>query len=189
MWLLVMISFLLLGGFLLLSALRFGIPDMVSDIFYQLQNTTGSEVLGGKVKRNFGWVFSVVMVIVAFLMLMALLDTEQGVSFFAFIGCVGLAFVGCAPNYYDKEAYPVHKCAAIIAAIGCVGWCLSICWWVTLILAACYLAYLIWIDASNFANSMWHIKNTSYKFHPWYWAEVTAFADVFVTYAVLMLIR
>ena len=41
MWLLSLISFLLLGGFLLLSATRFGIPDMVSDTYYQLQGTTG----------------------------------------------------------------------------------------------------------------------------------------------------
>lgn len=90
MWLLSLISFLLLGGFLLLSAMRFGVPDMVSDTYYQLQGTTGSEVLGGKVKRNFGWVFSVVMVLVAFLMMTAILDLGRGVQCLAFVGCGGL---------------------------------------------------------------------------------------------------
>ena len=86
MWILSLISFLLLGGFLLLSAMRFGVPDMVSDTYYQLQSTTGSEVLGGKTKRNFGWVFSVVMVLVAFLMMVAILDLGRGVQCLAFIG-------------------------------------------------------------------------------------------------------
>ena len=187
MWLLVFISFLLLGGFLLLSAMRFGVPDMVSDTYYQLQSTIGSEVLDGKTKRNFGWVFSLVMVLVAFLMLVALLDTGRGVQFLVFIGCSGLAFVGCAPNYYDKTEYPVHKCAAIIAAVGCVGWCMSACWWVSLVFLALYGIYLGYADLARRANDMWHISNVTPRFHPWYWAEVFAFADVFVTYAVIML--
>ena len=36
MYVLSIISFLLLGGFLLLAAMRFGIPSMVSDGYYQL---------------------------------------------------------------------------------------------------------------------------------------------------------
>ena len=185
MWIFSLISFLLLGGFLLLSAMRFGVSDMVSDTYYQLRNTTGSEVLGGKVKRNFGWVFSVVMVLVAFLMMVAILDLGKGVQCLAFIGCAGLAFVGCAPNYFDKDEYLVHKCAAIIAAIGCIGWCLSVCWWLTLIVLACYLIYLAIVDVAKRANNMWHISNVAPKNHPWYWAEAAGFLDVFLTYWVV----
>ena len=36
MYILSVISFLLLGGFLLLAAMRFGVPAMVSDEYYQL---------------------------------------------------------------------------------------------------------------------------------------------------------
>ena len=39
-------AFLLLGGLLLLTALRFGVPDMVSGVYYQLEHTTDSTVLG-----------------------------------------------------------------------------------------------------------------------------------------------
>ena len=117
MWILSLISFLLLGGFLLLLAMRFGVPDMVSDTYYQLQGTTGSEVLGGKVKRNFGWVFSVVMCLVAFLMMVAILDLDKGLQCLAFIGCGGLAFVGCAPNYLGDESR-VHKIAALVLLLG-----------------------------------------------------------------------
>lgn len=90
MYILSVISFLLLGGFLLLAAMRFGIPVMVSDVYYQLQNCTGSEVIGDKEKRNYGWVFTAVMVTCAILMLIPLLDTSKGVQCLAFIGCGGL---------------------------------------------------------------------------------------------------
>ena len=180
MWLFSFISFLLLGGFLLLCAMRFGVPDMVSDTFYQLQNTTGSEVIGGKVRRNFGWVFSVVMVAVAFLMLMALLDIDKGVQCLAFVGCAGLAFVGCAPNYCDNDEYPVHKGAAIVAAVGCVGWSLSVCWWVTLVVLFLYLMGMLAVREDIRHNGVFGWSQGEY--HPWYWAEVSGFFDVFVTY-------
>lgn len=179
MWIFSLISFLLLGGFLLLSAMRFGIPDMVSDTYYQLQGTTGSEVLGGKVKRNFGWVFSVVMCLVAFLMMVAILDLDKGLQCLAFIGCAGLAFVGCAPNYLGDDS-KVHKIAAIMSAIGCVGWCLSVCWWVTLLVSCLYAFAMIKVyDRNTFIG----FKVVSY--HPWYWLEVSAFLDVFVTYWII----
>lgn len=179
MWMLSLISFLLLGGFLLLSAMRFGIPDMVSDTYYQLQGTTGSEVLGGKTKRNFGWVFSVVMCLVALLMMVAILDLDKGLQCLAFIGCAGLAFVGCAPNYLGDDS-KVHKIAAIVAAIGCVGWCLSVCWWVTLLVSCLYAFAMFKVyDRNKFIG----FKVVSY--HPWYWLEVSAFLDVFVTYLII----
>lgn len=109
MYILSVISFLLLGGFLLLAAMRFGVPSMVSDIYYQLQNCTGSEVIGDKRKRNYGWVFTAVIVTCAVLMMVCMLDTGKGVQFLAFIGCVGLMFVGFAPNYLDADDYPIHK--------------------------------------------------------------------------------
>lgn len=178
MWILSLISFLLLGGFLLLSAMRFGVPDMVSDTYYQLQGTTGSEVLGGKVKRNFGWVFSVVMCLVAGLMMVAILDLDKGVQCLAFIGCAGLAFVGYAPNYLGDES-KVHKIAAVVAAVGCVGWCLSVCWWVTSIIA---ILYIIYISYAFHLYEELAISKRHWLAKPWYWLEASAFLDVFITY-------
>ena len=126
MWYLAFISFLLLGGYLLLMALRFGIPNMVSDTYYQLQGCSGSEIAPFKQPRNMCWLFSLILVAVGFLMLICLLDTGRGIQFLAFLGCAGLCFVGCAPNYCDRDAYSVHKAAAIIAAVGSVGWSVSV---------------------------------------------------------------
>ena len=165
----------------MLSAMRFEVPDMVSDTYYQLQGTTGSEVLGGKTKRNFGWVFSVVMVLVVFLMMVAILDLDKGLQCLAFIGCGGLAFVGCAPNYLGDESR-VHKIAALVAAAGCVGWCLSVCWWVTAIIAILYILYVAYAfrlyEELAISKRHWLAK-------PWYWLEVSAFLDVFVTYWII----
>lgn len=174
MWYLAFISFLLLGGYLLLMALRFGIPNMVSDTYYQLQPTTGSEIAPFKQPRNMGWLFSLIMVAVAVMMLISLLDTGRGIQFLAFLGCAGLCFVGFAPNYCDRDAYSVHKTAAIVAAAGCVGWSVSVSIIPTLVILTAYFAYA------------YHSRRDKAS-HPWYWAEVSGFMDVFATYAIIHL--
>ena len=181
MWTLSLISFLLLGGFLTLSGMRFGIPDMVSDTYYQLQNTTGSEILPFGEQRNMGWLFTLVMLATAMLMLCCILDTGKGVQSLAFLGCTGLAFVGCSPNYCEQTEGTVHKAAATIAAIGCVGWCLSVLPLPTLLIATAYMVYLVVAELFKALNGIWYISGNA-RFHPWYWAEVAAFVDVFVTY-------
>lgn len=172
MWYLAFISFLLLGGYLLLMALRFGIPNMVSDTYYQLQGCTGSEIAPFRKPRNMGWIFSLLMVMVAFLMLVCLLDTGRGIQLLAFLGCAGLCFVGCAPNYCDHDVYSVHKPAAIIAAVGSIGWCMSVSIIPTLIILTIYLFYAYRSRGSKIRR-------------PWYWAEVSGFADVFLTYIIM----
>lgn len=172
MWYLAFIAFLLLGGYLLLVALRFGIPNMVSDTYYQLQSCTGSEIAPFRYPRNMGRIFSLLMVSVSLLMLISLLDTGRGIQFLAFLGCAGLCFVGCAPNYYDREVYSVHKSAAIISAVGSIGWCLSVSIVPTLVILAIYLFYAYRSRGSNSRR-------------PWYWAEVCGFADVFLTYIIM----
>lgn len=142
---------------------------MVSDTYYQLQGTTGSEVLGGKTKRNLGWVFSAVMVASALLMLISLLDSGKGIQFLAFLGCAGLMFVGFVPRYLDSAEHIIHKSAAITAAIGCVGWCASVNLIPTLLLAIAVL--IIYFPPAKKPDSVGY-----------YWAEIAAFLDVYLTY-------
>ena len=174
MYVLSIISFLLLAGFLLLAAMRFGVPAMVSDVYYQLQNFAGSEVIGDKEKRNYGWVFTLVMFASAILMLVSLLDSGKGIQFLAFFGCAGLMFVGAAPNYIDRNTLPIHKCGAIVAAIGCVGWCSSVNLAPTLLLAIAVL--IIYFPPVKKPNSVGY-----------YWAEIAAFLDVYLTYWIFAL--
>lgn len=169
MYVLSIISFLLLAGFLLLAAMRFGVPSMVSDVYYQLQNCAGSEVIGDKRKRNYGWVFTLVMFVSAILMLISMLDCGKGIQFLAFLGCVGLMFVGFAPHYLDSTEHTIHKSAAIMSAIGCVGWCSSVNLAPTLLLAIAVL--IIYFSPAKKSKTVGY-----------YWAEVSAFLDVFLTY-------
>lgn len=169
MYVLSIISFLLLAGFLLLAAMRFGIPSMVSDVYYQLQGCTGSEVIGDKRKRNYGWVFTLVMFVSSLLMLISMLDCGRGIQCLAFLGCAGLMFVGAAPNYVDKDTFPIHKGGAIVAAIGCVGWCASVNLVPTLLLAIAVL--IIYFPPAKKTKAV-----------GCYWAEVAGFLDVFLTY-------
>lgn len=174
MYVLSMISFLLWAGFLLLAAMRFGVPAMVSDVYYQLQECTGSEVIGDKRKRNYGWVFTAVMVASAILMMVCMLDTGKGVQFLAFLGCAGLIFVGFVPRYLDSAEHIIHKSAAITSAIGCVGWCASVNLIPTLLLAISVL--IIYLPPA---------KNQ--KVVGYYWAELAAFLDVYLTYWIFAL--
>lgn len=157
-----LVAFLLMGGMLTVAGVLYGIPTMVSDVYYQLN------------KAKCGWVFSVVMVAVAFMMAICLLDTERGIPSLAFLGCAGLAFVGTAPHYIDKDEEVVHKFGAVVAAVGCVGWCLSVCLWPTLVLGVLLLGAIITKEEG---------KEDDLK--PWYCAEVTAMVDVFLTYWVM----
>lgn len=89
---------------------EYGVPEMVSSIYYLLGKS--------------GWVFQVVMMSVGMLMLMCLLDCEKGVQCLAFLACGGLMFVGAAPRFMNEDR-GVHKAAAVISAMAGIGWCLS----------------------------------------------------------------
>lgn len=168
---LALIAFTLLAAYLVLTARRYGLPEMVSDTYYQW--------------GRHGWLFSAVMVVVAALMMVAMLDTGRGVQPLAFIGCAGLSFVGVAPNYCDKDTYPIHKGGAMVAALGCVGWCMSVTWWPTLLLATLYAAYITVCEAYKILDAVWYMSRGKQCFRPLYWAEVAGFADVFLTYALV----
>lgn len=176
MYILSMVAFLVLGGYLTLMAMRFGIPSMVSDTFYQL---TGEASGSSKQSLVRGLPFTLVMVATAFLMLPVMLSIG-GIQPLAFVGCSGLAFVGAAPNYYDQGEGKVHKMAATIAAIGCTAWCLSVSPWPTVVILVLYGLYLALSSLFRALDSIWYISR-GVTFHPWYWAEVAAFTDVFVT--------
>ena len=172
--LLSIISFLLLGGFLFLAAMRFGVPTMVSDVYYQLQDYTGSEVIDNKLKRNYGWVFTAVMVVSSILMLIPMLDCGMGIQCLAFLGCAGLMFVGFVPRYLDSAEHIIHKSAAITSAIGCVGWCASVNLIPTILLAIAIL--IIYFPPAKKPKAVGY-----------YWAELAAFLDVYLTYWIFAL--
>ena len=106
---------------------EYGVPKMVSSIYYLLGKS--------------GWVFQVVMMSVGMLMLMCLLDCGKGVQCLAFLACGGLMFVGAAPRFMNEDR-GVHKAAATICAMAGIGWCLSANFIMTI---AAIVAYVIGI--------------------------------------------
>ena len=171
MMMLSIISALLLFGYLLAMACRHGIPNMVSDTYYQL----------GK----YGWLFTAVLTASALMMMIPILDSGRGLQAAAFIGTAGLIFVGFAPNYLSQDEYRIHKSAAILSALGCVAWCLSVSIYPTLIIATLYLLYHTAYTVHKAAEIPYWMPSIGSPWHPWYWAEVACFADVFATWGTM----
>lgn len=109
---------------------EYGVPEMVSNIYY---------LLGKK-----GWVFQVVMMAVGMLMMMCLLDCGKGVQCLAFLACGGLMFVGAAPRFMSEDR-SVHKIAAVISAMAGVGWCLSANFGMTIAAIIVYTIHIMYI--------------------------------------------
>lgn len=132
---------------------KYGVPEMVSSIYYLLGKS--------------GWVFQVVMMSVGMLMMMCLLDCGKGVQCLAFLSCAGLMFVGAAPRFMNEDR-GVHKAAATICAMAGIGWCLSANFVMTI---AAIIAYVIGIA---------YIKGL--RKYALFIAEVAAIGWTFLTY-------
>lgn len=132
---------------------KYGVPDMVSTIYY---------LLG---KR--GWVFQLMMIAFGAMMMICLLDSGLGMPCLAFFACAGLMFVGAAPRFLEESDRRVHKTAAIVSAAASVGWCLTVDWRFVFTFIAWYGIY-------------WICKDKDSK--PWFMAEVTAIFMVLLTY-------
>ena len=103
-----------------------------------------------------------------------MLDCGMGIQCLAFLGCAGLMFVGFVPRYLDSAEHIIHKSAAITAAIGCVGWCASVNLIPTILLAIA--ALIIYFPPAK-----------KQKVVGYYWAEIAAFLDVYLTYWIFAL--
>lgn len=86
-----------------------GRPTMISEIYYG----TGRSLL-----------MPCLLVALALSFLPTMLDLG-GQQWLAFITCMGLAFVGAAPAYLSQGERPVHKGAAILAAVAGTLWCMT----------------------------------------------------------------
>ena len=114
------------------------------------------------------------MVASSILRLIPMLDSGSEIQCLAFLGYAGLMFVGFVPRYLDNTEHAIHKSATITAAIGCVGWCSSVNLVPTLLLAIAVL--IIYFPPAKKPNSVGY-----------YWAEIAAFLDVYLTYWIFAL--
>lgn len=147
------IAALLFVALLCIVINKYGVPDMVSSIYY---------LMGKK-----GWVFQTVMMLFGMLMMVCLLDCGKGVQCLAFLACGGLMFVGAVPRFLDENERKVHKTGAIVSAVASVGWCLTVDWRIVVALSGWYGVYWVCRDDES---------------RPWFMAEVTAIWMVLLTY-------
>ena len=147
------IAALLFVALLCIVINKYGVPDMVSSIYY---------LMG---KR--GWVFQAVMMLFGVLLMVCLLDSGLGVQCLAFLACAGLMFVGAAPRFLEQDERAVHKSAAVVSAAASVGWCLTVNWRIVVALLGWYVVY----GACRSEDD-----------HPWLMAEVTAIWMVLLTF-------
>lgn len=147
------IAALLFFAMLCVVTYKYGVPKMVSSIYY---------LLG---KR--GWVFQLLMIVFGATMMMCLLDSGLGEQCLAFIACAGLMFVGSAPRFLDESERRLHKGAAVVSAVASVSWCLTVDIKLTVAAMGLYGVYWVCRDKDD---------------KPWFVAEVTAILLVLCTY-------
>lgn len=177
--LLIVLLALLLVAYLAVCGWRWGVPEMVSDTYYQgagkwFTALMALEAIGTAwlVIRN--WELGIRNYCGAVGCCgLSVLDCYEGTSLFwtacGVVGCAGLLSVGVVPMYrHCERCHWAHKAAAWVAAIGCLGWCCSVDAWPTLYVGALWLAHYVITDGLK----------------PWYVAEVCAFLDVFLTITV-----
>ena len=175
MLVLVLISFLLFLAYNIGIVSKFGIPPSLSQSYYLLNG----------VKKNLGFLFTGMMLTVAFTLLPAWLELGEVVSSWssylnplAFFTCAAIAFVGAAPAFRaNKLEGTVHEVAAKVAAACSIIWCLAVCWKIMYI----PLGVAGLIAAIGAITKTWKSATV-------YWLEMMAFGATFATVIMQFLI-
>ena len=109
---LLLISFLIFVSYNGIIASVFGVPDSLSDSFYNIR------------KHNGGMLFTLFCWATAFPLLIFWIDIlDYDWNFLPFIACVGLMFVGTAPAFKDHELErKVHIWSALICISASYLW-------------------------------------------------------------------
>lgn len=145
--------------YLLAAVSLFGIPPSISDTYYLYEAK----------HKNLGYVFTVFMFSVAFLMIAPMVDYAMfdWWQFLGFLCPMGIAFCGCAAWSKDKEVKPIHFAGAYTGAIAGLLWCFLASTTPTLITLIA-MSIICWLLAD--------VTNTN-KCYIW-WLEIVAFGTI-----------
>lgn len=173
---LVLISFLLFLAYNIGIVSKFGIPPSLSQSYYLLNG----------VKKNLGFLFTGMMLTMAFTLLPAWLELGEVISTWSshlnplvFFTCAAIAFVGAAPAFRaNKLEGTVHEVAAKVAAACSMIWCLVVCWKIMYV----PLGVAGLIAAVGAITKTW--KSASV-----YWLEMMAFGATFITVIVELILQ
>lgn len=144
---------LLLAAYLIVCGRRWGVPDMISDTYYQ----------------GAGKWFSALMAVEAISIAFEVIKYEDN-SFLwttcGLVGCAGLLTVGLVPMYHHcDKCHWAHKAGAYVAAAGCLSWCMAVNPLPVMYVAILYAAHMVGSAGQK----------------PWYVAEICGFLAVFTT--------
>jgi hypothetical protein len=96
-----------------MTIINHGVPISVSNTYYILE----------KKRKGLGWIFTLVMTIIAFTAIAPMLEVSEGkdFQFLGFLCAVGLAFVGVSPQTklggMEKTVHYVSAIISIVSAI------------------------------------------------------------------------
>lgn len=148
---------------------KFGIPVSLSDSFYLLNG----------VKKGLGFIFTAMMVSMAFCLMPGWLEITESITSWSknftalpFLAAAGIAFVGAAPAFRKNEVEKlVHGISAYLAAAFSILW----------ICIVCYEVALIVLPISVFVIIALGLSTKTLKSSKIYWLEMLAFLATFAT--------
>lgn len=166
---LIILSALCIAAYTAVVCIKFkGVPSSISATFYSLEHKL--------------W-FGATMWLTAGLLMPAILESTPGrYQFTAFLACIGMMFVGVAPNFREGLDSPVHITGVILCILFSQVWVLLTCPWVLLVWFG-YLAYTAWgmkkYWKGNFISAYLLTK-------PMFWVEIMALLATYVTLFILL---
>lgn len=148
---------------------KFGIPVSLSDSFYLLNG----------VKKGLGFIFTAMMVSIAFCLMPGWLEITETITSWSknftalpFLAAAGIAFVGAAPAFRKNEVEKlVHGISAYLTAAFSILW----------ICIVCYEVALIVLPISVFVIVALGLSTKTLKSSKIYWLEMLAFLATFAT--------
>lgn len=149
----------------------YDVPTSLSETFYLLQDE----------RKGLGYIFTVMMWAVAFLLLPAWLGVSDRLGGWecyctpiAFAAAAAICFVGGAPAFRDLGMESkVHSIAAKSAAFFALAWCVIACWRIMYVpILACVITLVYGYGTNTFNRCAT------------YWLELAAFTATFCTLAV-----
>lgn len=168
-------AFLVFAIYNIVAIYIFGMPSSLSDTYYLYENK----------KKNLGWIFSIMMWMMAGLLMPAWLGISDAIGFWesnftslAFFSACAIVFVGCAPRFREVGIENrMHMIAAKACACFALGWCALVCW---------RIMYIIPISVGMAWLIGWLLRNRTNKDRNWkkcsdYIWELAAFIATFAT--------
>lgn len=140
-----------------------GVPYSISATYYKLDHKL--------------W-FSASMWLAGGLLMPAILEmSKTNTEFLAFLACVGIFFVGAAPNFKEEYENKVHTTGAIMCVVGSQLWVAFNAWYILIVWLA-YLGYTALSIVKQENGVFWY---RFYRTKPMFWVEITALLSTYLS--------